>query len=138
KATAAEIEKRGRRAVYRQADLSDVPGSADVVDELADNLGGLDVFVANAGMEKTAPVLEMTYEDWTQTVNVCLTGAFLTMQRAARRMASQGGGGRIIAVTSVHEHVPQPHGIAYVAAKHGLGGVVKNMALELTPRYGVT
>lgn len=138
KATAGEIEKRGQRAIYRQADFSQVPGSADVVDELADNLRGVDVFVANAGMEKPSPVLDMSFENWVQTLNVCLTGAFLTMQRAARRMVKQGGGGRIIAVTSVHEHVPQPEGVAYVAAKHGLGGVVKNMALELTPRHGIT
>lgn len=138
KATAGEVERRGRRAIYRQADFSFVPGSADTIDELADNLGGLDIVVANAGMEKTAPAMEMSFDDWSQTLNVCLTGAFLTMQRAARRMVTQGGGGRIIAVTSVHEHIPQPHGIAYVAAKHGLGGVVKNMALELTPRHGIT
>ena len=132
------VEERGRRAVYRQADFSDVPSSADVIDDLAKELGGCDVLVANAGMAIKSPVLDVAFDDWRKTVDVCLTGAFLTMQRGARIMAKQGRGGRVIAITSVHEHTPQPEGIAYVAAKHGLGGVVKNMALELTPAHGIT
>ena len=136
-ATAAEVEKRGRRAVYRQADFSDVPASADVVDALANDLGGLDAFVANAAADRRAAALDMGFDDWKFTVDTCLTGPFLTMQRAARIMVEQGRGGRIVAVTSVHEHQPQPEGIAYVASKHGLGGVVKNLALELMPRHGI-
>ena len=138
KVTLGEVEKRGRKAVYRQADFTKLPGPEKVVDELAEALGGLDVFVANAGGGGSAWALEVTFEEWTSTVNLCLTGAFLTMQRAANIMVNQGRGGRIVAVTSVHERVPQPEGTAYVAAKHGLGGVVKNMALEITPRHGIT
>lgn len=138
KLTKREIEKRGRRAVYRQADFSRLPGPERVVDQLAADLGGLDIFVANAGEEKLGWALDISYEDWMWTVNLCLTGAFLTMQRAANIMVRQGRGGRIIAVTSVHEQSPQHEGVAYVAAKHGLGGVVKSMALEITPLHGIT
>ncbi len=138
KRTVAEVEKLGHRCVYRQADLTKLPGPEKVVDELADELGGVDIFIANAGEGGQSWALETTFDDWTKTLNLCLTGAFLTMQRAARRMVKQGGGGRIIAITSVHERVAQPEGVAYVAAKHGLGGVVKGMALEITPRHGIT
>ena len=136
--TVSEIEKRGQRAVYRQLDAADIAASVNVIDELTDELGGVDIFVANAGMEKKGGTLQISRDDWQRTVDVCLTGAFFTMQRAAQRMAEQGRGGRIVAVTSVHEHIPQPEGIAYVAAKHGLGGVVKTMSLELTPHHGIT
>jgi len=60
-----------------------------------------------------------------------LDGAFVCIQRAARRMVAAGRGGRIIAVTSVHEHQPRVGSSAYDAAKHGLGGLIKTAALEL-------
>jgi NAD(P)-dependent dehydrogenase (short-subunit alcohol dehydrogenase family) len=66
-----------------------------------------------------------------------LDGAFICMQRAAQRMVAAGQGGRIIAVTSVHEHQPRVGSAAYDAAKHGLGGLAKTMALELG-QHGIT
>jgi NAD(P)-dependent dehydrogenase (short-subunit alcohol dehydrogenase family) len=135
--TAAEVESHGRRAVVRHLDLSQLPGAAAVVDDLADELGGLDAFVNNSGMSKQAPFLELEWDDWRQTLDVDLNGAFLCAQRAARRLVEQGRGGRIVNVTSVHEHVPLPESAAYVAAKHGLGGLTKQMALELAP-LGIT
>jgi NAD(P)-dependent dehydrogenase (short-subunit alcohol dehydrogenase family) len=97
---------------------------------LIEALGGLGVFVNNAGTDKAAPFLEMAFDDWRAVLDVDLTGAFLCAQRAARHMASQGGG-RIVNVTSVHEHVPLPGSSAYCAAKGGLGLLTKVMALEL-------
>src|SRR5439155_12007941 len=108
-----------------------------VIDELAEELGGVDVLVNNAGTGDDAPFLELSFEDWRHTLDVDLNGAFLCAQRAARRMVAQARGGRIVNVTSVHEHVPLPESAAYVAAKHGLGGLTKQMALELAPR-GIT
>ena len=70
-------------------------------------------------------------------LEVDLTGAFLAAQAAARRMVEAGTRGRIVNVTSVHEHVPLEGSTPYVVAKHGLGGLTKNMALELAP-HGVT
>ena len=66
-----------------------------------------------------------------------LDGAFLCAQRAAKRMVDAGDGGRIVNVTSVHEFVPLTESVAYVAAKHGLGGVTKQLALELG-EHGIT
>jgi hypothetical protein len=135
--TAEEIRKHGRLAEVRRLDLSDLPAAADVIDELADALEGVDVLVNNAGTGGGAPMLELSYEDWRHTLSVDLDGAFLCAQRAARRMVEQGCGGRIVNVTSVHEHTPMLNNGAYTVAKHGLGGLTKQLALELG-RHGIT
>jgi NAD(P)-dependent dehydrogenase (short-subunit alcohol dehydrogenase family) len=129
--TAQEVRALGRRAEIRRLDLTQLPQAADVVDELAAALGGVDVFVNNAGTGSSDPFLELEWERWRHVLAVDLDGAFLVMQRAARHMVEQGRGGRIVAVTSVHEHVPLNGSSPYTAAKHGLGGLVKQMALEL-------
>jgi NAD(P)-dependent dehydrogenase (short-subunit alcohol dehydrogenase family) len=135
--TAREVREHGRDAHVARLDTTDLPGCGDVVDYLAGRLGGLEVFVNNAGTGDNAPVLELTYDQWRHTVATDLDGAFVCMQRAARRMVDAGRGGRIVAVTSVHEHQPRVGSAAYDAAKHGLGGLVKTMALELG-RHGIT
>jgi NAD(P)-dependent dehydrogenase (short-subunit alcohol dehydrogenase family) len=128
---AAKVRDAGRRADVRRLDLTRLPEAADVVDELADTLGGLDALVNNAGRGDTAPFLELTWDDWRRTLSVDLDGAFVCAQRAARRLVVGGHGGRIVNVTSVHEHVPLPESAAYCAAKGGLGLLTKSMALEL-------
>jgi len=133
----AEIEGQGVRAQARHADLEQVPGSDAVIDELADALGGLDALVNNAGAGLMAPFLELDLETWQRTLNLVLSGAFLCAQAAARRMVEQGRGGRIVNVTSVHEHVPLGDSAPYVSAKHGLGGLTKQAAMELAP-HGIT
>jgi NAD(P)-dependent dehydrogenase (short-subunit alcohol dehydrogenase family) len=129
--TAAEVRSFGRRAEIRQLDLSQCLRDVDVIDDLRDALGSLYALVNNAGMSKTGPALELSYRDWRETLAVGLDGAFLCAQRAARHMVEGGQGGRIVNVTSVHEFVPLPESVAYVAAKHALGGVTKQLALEL-------
>ena len=137
KDTAEEIKDLGRRAEVRRLDLSVLPESADVVDELADDLGGLDILVNNAGTGQNEPFLEQSLESWRHVLDVNLTGAYLCAQQAARRMVDQGRGGRIVNVTSVHEHVPKKGSSAYCASKGGLGLLTKVMALELAP-HGIT
>ena len=135
--TAGEVRGRGRRAELRQLDLADLPDAADAIDDLADALGGLDVFVNNSGTSRKGKLLELSYDDWRHTLAVDLDGAFLCAQRAGRRMVEQGRGGRIVNVTSVHEHTPISDGGAYTVAKHGLGGLTKQLALELG-RHSIT
>lgn len=130
-ATAQEVRARGGRAVVAQFDATDLEGGARVLEDLADELGGLDVFVNNAGGGGGTPFLEMSIDQWRQVVGLNLDGAFAGMQVAAKRMVAAGTGGRIIAVSSVHEHQPRVGSASYVAAKHGLGGLVKTMAQEL-------
>ncbi len=108
-----------------------------MIDRLADELGGVDVFVNNAGTGDGKPFLELDYETWRQTVATDLDGAFVCIQRAARRMVAAGSEGRIIAITSVHETQPRVGSSAYDASKHGLGGLIKTIALELG-QYGIT
>lgn len=133
---ASEIRAHGRRAVARQVDLHDGEAGARVVGELADELGSVDCFVSNAGYGTSRPVLETTADEWRGVVEVDLTAAFLCFQVAARRMVSQGGGGSVVFVTSVHEHIPLKGNAPYTASKHGLGGLVKVAALELA-EHGV-
>jgi len=135
--TAAEVVAEGRRAEVRQLDLTDVPSCGDVIDELAAALGGLDVLVNNAGTGQSTPFLEVAWDDWRHVLTVDLDGAFVCGQRAARHMIERGTRGRIINVTSVHEHVPLEGSAAYCAAKGGLGLLTKVMALELAP-HGIT
>lgn len=137
RATAAEVESRGRRAVVRRLDVAEFDRAGDIVDEMVDELGGLDVFVNNAGAGGGTMFLDTGFDEWRATLAVDLDGAFVVMQRAARRMVAQGSGGRIVAITSVHEHQPRVGSAAYDAAKHGLGGLVKTMALELA-EHGIT
>jgi NAD(P)-dependent dehydrogenase (short-subunit alcohol dehydrogenase family) len=101
------------------------------VDELAERLGGVDVLVNNAAYGFRKPFLDLTLDDWQGLIDVDLTGAFLAAQAAARRMVEQGRGGAIVNVTSVHEHIPLRGSGPYTAAKHGLGGLTKVMAMEL-------
>src|SRR4051795_8710863 len=135
--TASEVEGLGRRAEVRQLDLSEVSSGPGVVGELADALGGLDVFVNNAGTGHQTPFLEVELDKWQHVLDVDLTGAFLCAQEAARRMVKAGRGGRVVKVTSVHEHVPLRGSSAYCAAKGGLGLLTKVMALELA-EHGIT
>jgi NAD(P)-dependent dehydrogenase (short-subunit alcohol dehydrogenase family) len=135
--TAKEIESFGRRAVVARLDTTDLPGCGDVIDALARDLGGVDVFVNNAGTGDGTAFLDLDYATWRQTVATNLDGAFVCLQRAARHMVDAGREGRIIAITSVHEHQPRVGAAAYDAAKHGLGGLIKTMALELGV-HGIT
>ncbi|MCW2982549.1 MAG: family oxidoreductase [Conexibacter sp.] len=135
--TAAEIREAGRRAEVARLDLGDAARGPDVVGALADALGGVDVLVNNAGTGDATPFLEVELARWREVLEVDLTGAFCCAQEAARRMVAASRGGRIVNVTSVHEHVPLPGAAAYCAAKGGLGLLTKVMALELAP-HGIT
>jgi NAD(P)-dependent dehydrogenase (short-subunit alcohol dehydrogenase family) len=132
-ATARLVEAAGARAAVARLDLTAV---GDVIDDLADALGGIDVLVNNAGANHRAAVLDDTLEGWRRALEVNLTGPFLCAQAAARRMVAAGAG-RIVNVTSIHEHAPLPGAGAYCAAKAGLGMLTKVLALELAS-YGIT
>jgi NAD(P)-dependent dehydrogenase (short-subunit alcohol dehydrogenase family) len=129
--TAEAVRARGARAVVARFDATQFDAVPGVLGGLADELGGLDVFVNNAGGGSGGPFLELDMDAWRQDIALNLDGAFLSLHTAARRMVEAGRGGRLIAVTSVHEHQPRVGSAAYVAAKHGLGGLVKTMAQEL-------
>ena len=135
--TAREVESHGRRAEVRRLDLLELESVRGINGELADALGGVDVLVNNAGTGTSEPALEMSLETFRSVIDVDLTGAFLAAQEAASRMVAAGGGGRIVNVTSVHEHIPKRGAAPYCAAKGGLGMLTKVLALELA-EHGIT
>ncbi|MCA1306132.1 SDR family oxidoreductase [Microbacterium sp. 2216-1] len=135
--TAAAVRERGRRAAVSRFDATDLDRVAGVIDGLADELGGLDVFVNNAGASVRRPVLDVPLAEWRHTIALNLDGAFAGLQAAARGMVTAGRGGRLIAVTSVHAQQPRVGLSAYIAAKHGLSGLIKNLAQELGA-HGIT
>src|SRR5919206_1454488 len=136
-ATAEEVRARGRRAEVRHLDLTRLPEAADVVDDLAAALGGVDVLVNDAGTGHRTPLLDLDLTTWREVLATDLDGAFLCLQRAARRMVAAGRGGRIVNITSVHEHQPRVGSGAYCAAKGGLGLLTRVAALELG-EHGIT
>ncbi len=137
---AAEVEALGRRCEARRLDLTETETIVPVVEDLAGTLGGVDCFVNNAGMGASAPFLEHGLDEWREVLETDLTGAFVAGQAAARLMVNTyppARGGRIINVTSVHEHIPLKGSSAYCAAKGGLGLLTKVMAVELA-EHGIT
>jgi NAD(P)-dependent dehydrogenase (short-subunit alcohol dehydrogenase family) len=137
KDTAEQVRAAGRHAEVRHLDLTDRASAQPTIDALAESLGGIDVLVNNAGTGSGGRFLEHSLSDWDEVLAVNLTGAFLCSQAAARRMVAAERGGRIINVTSVHEHVPLAGSSAYCASKGGLGLLTKVMALELA-EHGIT
>jgi NAD(P)-dependent dehydrogenase (short-subunit alcohol dehydrogenase family) len=111
--------------------LADPREPARIVDETADKLGRLDALVNNAGLSTAKPFLDLTVDDFDLTFDVDVRGSFLAAQAAARRMIGRGGGGSIVNITSVHEHIPRPAFAVYAAAKAALGMLTRGLALEL-------
>jgi NAD(P)-dependent dehydrogenase (short-subunit alcohol dehydrogenase family) len=128
---ADEVRAAAVRAASTEAAFDDAERAAGAVGGLADELGGIDVLVNNAATGHSTAVLELDLETWRRVLEVDLTAAFVAAQEAARRMVAAGRGGRIVNVTSVHEHIPLRGAAAYCAAKGGLGLLTKVMALEL-------
>ncbi|PNG22390.1 SDR family oxidoreductase [Streptomyces cahuitamycinicus] len=129
--TADEVRAHGQRAEVARMDLTRLPDAADTVDDLCERLGRIDVLVNNAGTGTMTPFLDLELSDVREVLDVDLVGPFLCGQKAARHMIGHGGGGRIINVTSVHEHQPRVGAAPYCAAKGGLGLLTQVMALEL-------
>ncbi|MCA9774431.1 MAG: SDR family NAD(P)-dependent oxidoreductase, partial [Myxococcales bacterium] len=125
-----EIEKAGGRAVADASDISTMAGGEAVVRAAVDAFGRLDVMVANAGILRDKTLLKMDEAMWDAVIAVHLKGAFACLQAAARRMAEQGGGGRII-VTSSYSGLIGNFGQAnYGAAKAGIYGLMRVASME--------
>ncbi len=137
KEVAGDVQAEGRRAEVVHLDLATPDSAPETISGLIGSLGGLDVFVNNAGAGHSDPFLDLSLETWTQVLNINLTGAFLCTQAAARHMVANQTQGRIINITSVHEHIPLEGSTAYCASKGGLGLATKVMALELA-EHGIT
>jgi 3-hydroxybutyrate dehydrogenase len=112
-----------------EADLASRDGNAAAVEAALERFGGLDAVVANAGFQHVAPVEQFPEERWDSLLAVLLTSPFLLAKHAWQALG-ESGDGRFLAVASVHGLVASPYKAGYVAAKHGLLGLVKVLALE--------
>ncbi len=129
----AALKTIGGDAIAIAADVSDPDQVAMLIEETVKSFDRIDILVNNAGIEKKIPFVDVPKEEWDKTLAVNLTGPFLCAQAAAKKMIAQGGGGRIINISSVHEDLPMPTNAAYCAAKGGLRMLMRTIAVELAP-----
>jgi glucose 1-dehydrogenase len=132
-----EIADGGGRAVAVQADISKPEDVKNLVGQTVQRFGRLDVMVNNAGVEHKMSFLDTPLDVWEEVLAVNLTGPWLGCQEAARQMVEQGGPGRIINLSSVHEDLPMPTNSPYCAAKGGLRMLTRTIAVELAS-HGIT
>jgi NAD(P)-dependent dehydrogenase (short-subunit alcohol dehydrogenase family) len=122
---------RGGEVHWATGDLSDPAVPERLVDAAREAFGRLDVLVNNAGLSTAKPALELTADDFDSIFSVDVRAAFLLSKGAAPLLKE--GGGSIVNITSVHEHVPRPGFVLYAAAKAALGMLTRGLALELGP-----
>ncbi len=127
-----QIEGSGGRATSVRADVSSPEDVKNLIRKAVEEFGRLDVMINNAGMEEKMPFLDTPLDVWNRTIAVNLTGAWLGCQEAARQMVSQGGSGRLINVSSVHEDLPMPTNSPYCAAKGELVGIGRSSCTDET------
>ncbi len=135
-ATAQEIRRLGRRATVTATDVSKHDAVEGAVNAVASELGRIDVLVNNAGIEKRAPLLEITPEDWQRQLDVNLSGTFYCIQATARHMLKRRYG-RIVNLSSVAGLIGPIDLAAYGAAKAGIIGLTRAAALDLAD-FGIT
>jgi NAD(P)-dependent dehydrogenase (short-subunit alcohol dehydrogenase family) len=124
----------GHQAIAVELDVTSGASIAAAADRAILELGGLDIWVNNAGIYPSTPLLEMTDQDWDKVLDVNLRGTFIGAREAGRRMAEAGQGGVIINLASTAGYRAAGPGIAhYVASKHGVRGLTKSLAVELGP-----
>lgn len=119
-----------------QADVTDEAGMAALYEAAERRSGPIDIVIANAGFADSAPAHSVSLADWQAALSVNLTGAFLTVQPALRRM-QKAGAGRIVFIASTAGLKGYAYVAPYVAAKHGVIGLMRALAVE-TARSGVT
>ena len=120
----------GVETLYLQADMSKGEDCRALVDRAADHFGAVEILVNNAGIQHVAPVEQFPPERWDAILAINLSSAFHTTAAAIPHMKRQGGG-RIVNIASAHGLRASPFKSAYVAAKHGVVGLTKTVALEL-------
>ena len=130
---AKEIAHFEGRNLAIEADVTKRVDCEGMVADTVAAMGKLDVFVGNAGIGRAAPFLETSEADWEAVIDTNLTGVFLSCQAAAKQMAKQDHGGRIIPTASVAADRPALYMAAYHSAKAGVAMLTKVMALELAP-----
>ena len=129
-ALAARIaEETGSKVIYVQGDMSDATACREYVTKSAKALGQVDILVNNAGIQHVAPVEDFPTAKWDAIIAINLSSAFHTTAAAIPMMRAQGWG-RVVNIASAHGLTASPYKSAYIAAKHGVVGLSKTVALE--------
>ncbi|GAA4672756.1 mycofactocin-coupled SDR family oxidoreductase [Pseudonocardia yuanmonensis] len=131
--TAKQVEDRDRRILTRQADVRDLGQLQAAVADGVSELGHLDIVCGNAGILSSAPAWELSEESWQEMIDVNLTGVWKTIRATVPQMIEQGTGGSIILTSSIFGLQGAPNVVHYVAAKHGVTGMMRALAIELAP-----
>lgn len=127
----------GGQAIAVQADTGDEADVERLFGKAVDTFGGLDILVANSGIQQDAPIADMSLKEWQAVIDVNLTGVFLCARAAIRRFRAQGNRGRmrangsILCMSSVHELIPWAGHANYAASKGGLGMLMRTLAQEV-------
>jgi 3-hydroxybutyrate dehydrogenase len=133
----AGIEKEfGVKAAYSPADMTKPDEIAAMVAAAEKTFGSVDILVNNAGVQHVSPIEDFPIEKWNQIIAINLSSAFHAIRAAVPGMKKRKWG-RIISTASAHSLVASPFKVAYVAAKHGIAGITKTVALEVAT-HGIT
>ncbi|MER6522673.1 SDR family oxidoreductase [Streptomyces sp. NPDC001553] len=135
-----EIKSFGVRAYAHQADVSQEDQVVAMVDRMVEEFGTIDIMVANAGLQRDAPVTEMTLTQWQKVLDVNLTGQFLCAREAAKEFIRRGvvpevsrSAGKIVCMSSVHQIIPWSGHVNYASSKGGVLMLMQTLAQELAP-----
>jgi glucose 1-dehydrogenase len=126
-----QIAKLGGQSIGVNADVSKLPDLKKLIDAAVVRFGRLDIMVNNAGIETRTSILDTTEDQYDKVLAINLKAAFFGTQLAAKQMIKQGGGGRIINISSVHEDWPMPGNTAYCLAKGGVRMLTRTAGVEL-------
>ncbi|MFE9254273.1 SDR family oxidoreductase [Streptomyces sp. NPDC006879] len=140
-AVVAQIKSYGVRAYAHEADVSQEDQVVSMVDRMVEELGTLDIMVANAGLQRDATATEMTFAQWQKVLDVNLTGQFLCARAAAKEFVRRGvvpqvsrSAGKIVCMSSVHQIIPWSGHANYAASKGGVLMLMQTLAQELAPQ----
>lgn len=135
------IRNNGGKAIAVAADVSKEDQVVDMFNTMYKEFGTIDILVSNAGLQKDAPLTEMSKADWDLVINVNLTGQFLCAREAAKEFIKRGvvkdrsvAAGKIICMSSVHQMIPWAGHVNYAASKGGIMMMMETMAQELAPK----
>ena len=126
-----EVAKLGDRSIGVKADVGKIAELQMLVDTTVNKFGRVDIMVNNAGVETRTSILDTTEEQYERVMAINLKSAFFGTQIAAKQMIKQGGGGRVINVSSVHEDWPMPGNTAYCLSKGGMRMLTRTAGVEL-------
>ncbi|CAM5310623.1 Glucose-1-dehydrogenase OS=Streptomyces antimycoticus OX=68175 GN=SSPO_014860 PE=3 SV=1 [Streptomyces antimycoticus] len=140
-AVVTEIQSHGVHSYAHQADVSQEDQVIDLVSTMVDRLGTIDILVANAGLQRDAPTVEMAREQWEKVISVNLTGQFLCAREAIKEFLRRGvvpevsrAAGKVICMSSVHQIIPWAGHVNYASSKGGVAMLTQTLAQEFAPQ----